>query len=248
MPRRRRRSSISSRICFWIVTSSAVVGSSAISSFGSHASAIAIMTRWRMPPENWCGYSLIRSLTRGMPTRSSTSAARSIACSFDTSRCRTTASAICLPTDMVGFREVDGSWKIMPISLPRILRMLSSESVVSSRPFSLMLPPTIEPPVGSSFMIDNAVIVLPQPDSPTMPTVSPGWTWTDTPSTACTTPWRSRISVRRSLMSSSGATRSPFSYRRCSRVPTASRRPTYQPAAGIGGSHGRPACGAPVRR
>ena len=47
--------SISSRICAWTVTSSAVVGSSAISSFGSLASAIAIIARWRMPPENSCG-------------------------------------------------------------------------------------------------------------------------------------------------------------------------------------------------
>ena len=37
------------------VTSRAVVGSSAISSFGRRASAIASITRWRMPPENWCG-------------------------------------------------------------------------------------------------------------------------------------------------------------------------------------------------
>ena len=37
------------------VTSSAVVGSSAMSTDGSRASAIAIITRWRMPPENWCG-------------------------------------------------------------------------------------------------------------------------------------------------------------------------------------------------
>ena len=44
-----------SRICAWMVTSSAVVGSSAIRSLGSQASAIAIMARWRMPPENWCG-------------------------------------------------------------------------------------------------------------------------------------------------------------------------------------------------
>ena len=42
-------------ICAWIVTSSAVVGSSAISTSGLHASAIAIIARWRMPPENWCG-------------------------------------------------------------------------------------------------------------------------------------------------------------------------------------------------
>ena len=42
-------------ICACTVTSSAVVGSSAISTFGSSASAIAIITRCRMPPENWCG-------------------------------------------------------------------------------------------------------------------------------------------------------------------------------------------------
>ena len=33
-----------------------MVGSSAISSLGRPASAIAIITRWRMPPESSCGY------------------------------------------------------------------------------------------------------------------------------------------------------------------------------------------------
>ena len=56
MPNSRCRSRISSRICAWTVTSSAVVGSSAISTFGRHASAIAIITRWRMPPDSSCGY------------------------------------------------------------------------------------------------------------------------------------------------------------------------------------------------
>ncbi len=42
----------SRRICACTVTSSAVVGSSAISSSGSHISAIAIITRWRSPPES----------------------------------------------------------------------------------------------------------------------------------------------------------------------------------------------------
>ena len=46
---------MSFRICAWVVTSSAVVGSSAISRSGLLMSAIAIITRWRMPPENWCG-------------------------------------------------------------------------------------------------------------------------------------------------------------------------------------------------
>ena len=32
-----------------------VVGSSAISTAGSQASAMAIITRWRMPPDIWCG-------------------------------------------------------------------------------------------------------------------------------------------------------------------------------------------------
>jgi hypothetical protein len=39
----------------WIVTSSAVVGSSAMIRSGLCSSAMAIATRWRMPPENWCG-------------------------------------------------------------------------------------------------------------------------------------------------------------------------------------------------
>jgi hypothetical protein len=41
------------RICACTVTSSAVVGSSAISSRGRHEMAMAIMTRWAMPPESW---------------------------------------------------------------------------------------------------------------------------------------------------------------------------------------------------
>ncbi|CAM5273304.1 hypothetical protein STENM327S_06550 [Streptomyces tendae] len=44
-----------SRIWACTVTSSAVVGSSATSSSGSQARAIAIRARWRMPPLNSCG-------------------------------------------------------------------------------------------------------------------------------------------------------------------------------------------------
>ena len=55
MPSRSCSSCTSSMICACVVTSSAVVGSSAISSDGLVASPMAIITRWRMPPENWCG-------------------------------------------------------------------------------------------------------------------------------------------------------------------------------------------------
>ncbi len=52
------------------VTSSAVVGSSAISTAGSSAMAIAIMIRCRIPPENWCGKALTRCRAPGICTRS----------------------------------------------------------------------------------------------------------------------------------------------------------------------------------
>ncbi len=49
------RSSISRRISACTVASSALVGSSAISSSGSGASIMAIITRWPIPPESSCG-------------------------------------------------------------------------------------------------------------------------------------------------------------------------------------------------
>ena len=45
----------SARISSWVVTSSAVPGSSAISSRGLLRSAMPISTRWRMPPESIIG-------------------------------------------------------------------------------------------------------------------------------------------------------------------------------------------------
>ena len=55
-PRSRLSASICWRISRWTTTSSAVVGSSMITSSGSSASAIAMITRCRMPPESSCGY------------------------------------------------------------------------------------------------------------------------------------------------------------------------------------------------
>ena len=198
IPSRRRSESISSRICFWMVTSSAVVGSSAMSSFGSLASAIAIITRCRMPPDSWCGNCDTRSAGRGMPTRPSTSTARSSAAAFDAPRCSRTDSAIWSPIDIVGLSDVSGSWKIIPIRFPRTSSMPSSDSEATSVPSTTIRPPTTSPPPGSRRMIESAVIVLPEPDSPTMPRHSPGATDSETPSIACTVARRSRISVRRS--------------------------------------------------
>jgi hypothetical protein len=48
-------STICARMSRWTTTSSAVVGSSMMTTSGSVASAMAIITRWRMPPDSSCG-------------------------------------------------------------------------------------------------------------------------------------------------------------------------------------------------
>ena len=62
-----------------MVTSRAVVGSSAISSFGSHASAMAIITRWRSAAGQLVRVVLQALGWLGIPTRPSTSTARRMA-------------------------------------------------------------------------------------------------------------------------------------------------------------------------
>ena len=135
---------------------------------------MAIITRWRMPPESWCGYSCALRSGSGMCTSRSISMARSIASRFERPWWRAMASPICLPTVNSGLREVIGSWKIMEISLPRTSSI--SVSVASSRfrPSSRMAPPTMRPGgLATRRRIESAVTLLPQPDSPTTPRVSP---------------------------------------------------------------------------
>ena len=76
MPNSSRRSISRSRICAWMVTSSAVVGSSAISSCGRQASAMAIITRWRCRRRAGADSRAMRRAAEGMPTFSSISTAR----------------------------------------------------------------------------------------------------------------------------------------------------------------------------
>ena len=59
-----------------MVTSRAVVGSSAMSSWGWQMRPMAIITRWRMPPESSWGYCFMRFWTLLMPTISSMAMAR----------------------------------------------------------------------------------------------------------------------------------------------------------------------------
>ncbi len=67
-----------------------------------------------------------------------------------------------------------------------------------------MAPPTMRAGSSSSRIRDSAVTLLPDPLSPTMPSVSPGPTVKDTPSTARTAPASVRKTVRRSSTSNTG--------------------------------------------
>ena len=64
---------------------------------GSQASAIAIITLWRMPPDSSKGYCLSRFSGSFTPTSCSISSARALACSRLRSVCSNIASRSWLP-------------------------------------------------------------------------------------------------------------------------------------------------------
>ncbi len=189
-----------------MVTSSAVVGSSAMSRRGWQASAIAIITRWRMPPDSWCGKDFRRRSASPMPTDSSSSAAWSRASPPFRPRCRSRISVICRPMVSTGLSELIGSWKTMAISLPRTARSSSSGMFSRSSPSKRTDPLISTPRRPSRPRAASDVTLLPEPDSPTMPTVAPAATSRLTPSTALTGRRPRLLKVtRRSRTSSSGA-------------------------------------------
>ncbi len=81
-----------------------------------------------MPPENWCGKSSTRDSGFGIPTWRSSSTARVFACRLSIFSCARIASVICSPMRYTGFSDVIGSWKIIPISLPRYSCISVSET------------------------------------------------------------------------------------------------------------------------
>ena len=98
-------------------------------------------------------------------------------------------SAIWKPTLNTGFRLDIGSWKIIEISLPRISRLRGSGNRSRSCPSNRMRPVSMRPGgEATNRSTDSAVTLLPQPDSPTMPSVAPAGRSKLTPSTAGTTP------------------------------------------------------------
>ena len=170
-PRSCCRRRISSRICACVVTSSAVVGSSAIRMRGSAASASAIITRWRSPPDSSNEYASIRCAGRGMPTIASNSIARARAARLDSGACSRIASISWLPMVWNADSELIGSWNTRPISPPRIARIcapsdgsLARSTTVPSARRSRISPPTMRPGRSTMRRIERAVTLLPQPE------------------------------------------------------------------------------------
>jgi hypothetical protein len=86
-------------------------------------------------------------------------------------------SVIWSPMVNTGLSDVIGSWKIIEISSPRISRISPSDRPRRSRPSNRICPWAIlAAGLASSRMMLSAETDLPQPDSPTRATTSPGLT------------------------------------------------------------------------
>jgi hypothetical protein len=103
-----------------------------------------------------------------------------------------------------GLSDVIGSWKIIEMRLPRTSRISAAESRRRSTPSKRISPSRMRPGgLATSPMMESAVTLLPQPDSPTMPSVRPASSEKLTPSTALNVPASVRNAVRRPRTSSS---------------------------------------------
>ena len=167
----------SSRTWAWIVTSRAVVGSSAIISLrlegerhrDHHALAHAAGELVREALEPRLG---LRDPDHARAARSPARGPRPWA-SSDGPRI---VSTICSSMVSTGLRLVIGSWKIIAMSRPRMSRIVRlAQRRRGPEPSNRTLPPSIRPAgLGSSRMIARLVTLLPQPDSPTRPSARRG--------------------------------------------------------------------------
>ena len=112
--------------------SSMEIGSSATSTSGPSAMALAITARCFCPPESSAGYFGANRSTGASPTRSRADATRPGRCSAGTPWIRS-ASEIAWSTVIDGFSAACGSWKII-CSFCRSGRIADSPRPVMSRP------------------------------------------------------------------------------------------------------------------
>src|SRR5271165_4968732 len=163
-----------------VMTSRALVGSSAMSSAGECIIAMAISTRCACPTLICAGKRSRNSWSCGNPTlfrARSIAAARSLLVPL---ACARHASASWVPTRNAGFKLESGLCRTSPISRPRILRISHSEALSKSRPRNRRRPAALPPLQPSSFRMASAMVLFPEPLSPTSPRISPRWISKDT--------------------------------------------------------------------
>jgi hypothetical protein len=152
-------------------------------------SAMAITTRWRMPPESWCGYSLARCAGAGMPTVSSilTGAVPRLAFGAGAVNPHHLGDLIANGEDGIQSRHrllEDHRDASAAHGAHRLL--VDRARFFPSKVISL--PDSMRPGGRIRRKSESAVTDLPQPDSPTRPTVSPGAIAKLMPSTERATP------------------------------------------------------------
>ena len=221
-----------SRICACTVTSRAVVGSSAISSLGSQASAMAIMTRWRMPPDSSCGYCLRRWAGLGDADQAQ---------HLDRARFGRRAVEALMQRERLGDLPADREHRVerrhrlledhRDVVAADVAHLALGQRRADRVPWKRIVPSTMRPG-GEAIrrMIDSDVTLLPQPDSPTTASVSPGATENETPSTARTMPSRVKKCVLRPSISSRGAASACVPLTCCARGAGRARRAIRRPA------------------
>src|SRR5580692_1839818 len=182
------------RLAIWACTeqSRAESASSRMRILGSRVSARAMASRWRCPPLNSEAGRLAMSAER--PTRSSKEKARVLLSLRPSFRCKNNGSTTISRTVHLGLREFAGSEKMSWIC-GRILRSSLSGNWARFLPSNQILPA-----VGFSRQaIQDASVLLPEPDSPTIASVAPAETVKDTPSRArksCGVPTKLRFAQR----------------------------------------------------
>ena len=135
---------------------------------------MAIITRWRMPPESWCGYCRAPPRRVGMRTRSSISTARASGGG---------AATAAVQPQRLGDLLADGEGRVEAshrfLEHHRQLAAAAAAPVRSAPSAGIRARAGASTPPsraagGSSPMMASAVTILPQPLSPTMARVLPG--------------------------------------------------------------------------
>src|SRR5215469_14727086 len=137
-----------------------------------------------------------------MPTIFSTSADRCAMSCLEVTSCASIASLNCAPMDLTGLSAFIALCMTTDMSFHLIAVSDSSVSPTRFVPLNSTLPLTISAGGDSSCATANSSVDLPQPDSPTTATNSPGASEKLTLSTASTLPPSRRYSTDRSRTSS----------------------------------------------